>query len=189
MDTVIDNIALSLEDKKYQFQQKLEQLDMEPIVYKLMHHEDAPDWNLEEIDKNVELYKKFLLLNFIFPGGAIVPTKAIDTVWHYHILDTSKYMDDCQNLFGYFFHHFPYFGLRGAEDVQALADSFENTKLLFSEHFGIEFNPDAVGMDCRDDCISIPCGGPPDIKGEECQSISSKHLQFLLKVERPRPDR
>jgi hypothetical protein len=31
-----------------------------------------------------------------------------------------KYAEDCQNVFGYFLHHFPYFGMRGEEDAADL---------------------------------------------------------------------
>jgi hypothetical protein len=37
----------------------------------------------------------------------LVPTKAIDDVWHFHILDTQKYIEDCMELHGAVVHHFP----------------------------------------------------------------------------------
>lgn len=36
-----------------------------------------------------------------------VPNKQIDEMWHEHILDTRKYSDDCQTVFGYYLHHTP----------------------------------------------------------------------------------
>jgi hypothetical protein len=118
--------------------QKIDALDLEPIIFKLMLDEKGPQWTLEECDVYVNLYKKFLLLHLIYPENKLPPTKEIDWVWHFHILDTSKYMVDCDNIFGYYFHHFPYFGLRGSQDAQALAESFEITRTLFQEQFQID---------------------------------------------------
>ncbi|NJL09636.1 MAG: hypothetical protein HC908_03855, partial [Calothrix sp. SM1_7_51] len=66
----------------------------------------------------------------------IVPNKAVDQFWHQHILDTEKYYQDCQEVFGYFMHHFPYFGMRGENDKQALDAAFGETLTLLREQFG-----------------------------------------------------
>lgn len=168
--------------QKANIKARIESVDFECVVYKLMHDEDGPDWTLDECDTFVDLYKKYLFLNAVYPELNLPPTKEIDTVWHDHIFDTSKYMVDCDNIFGYFFHHYPYFGLNGAEDAKNLADSFEITKLLFKEHFEIDLM--LLGgqvMDCRDDCVSIPCGGPPNI-GNMTELDRAKLLAAL-----PRP--
>lgn len=60
----------------------------------------------------------------------------IDDFWHLHILDTQKYAEDCQVIFGYFLHHFPYFGMRGEEDAKNLSDSWEETCNLYQNRFG-----------------------------------------------------
>jgi hypothetical protein len=51
-------------------------------------------------------------------------------------LDTRKYALDCNNTFGYFVHHYPYFGERSEIDKEDLANSFEATQFLTSAHFG-----------------------------------------------------
>ncbi len=53
-----------------------------------------------------------------------------------HILDTRKYAADCETTFGYFLHHFPYLGLRGEEDAQALQAAFLEMQRLTVEEFG-----------------------------------------------------
>jgi hypothetical protein len=53
-----------------------------------------------------------------FPNEGAAPLFDVDIFWHYHILDTLKYAADCENVFGYFLHHFPYVGLRGADDEE-----------------------------------------------------------------------
>lgn len=35
------------------------------------------------------------------------PSKAVDIVWHTHILFTEKYFEDCDAIFGHYLHHLP----------------------------------------------------------------------------------
>jgi hypothetical protein len=77
-------------------------------------------------------------LIYFYPNRSLVPSQDIDHVWHHHILDTMKYAQDCQMLFGYFVHHFPYFGQRGESDRQNLQMAFKQTQSLFQEHFGTD---------------------------------------------------
>jgi hypothetical protein len=51
-------------------------------------------------------------------------------------MNTKAYDRDCNRVFGHYFHHFPYFGLRGEEDVQNLKQSFEQTKNFYFVTFG-----------------------------------------------------
>ncbi len=119
------------------FLQKLEELDLEPIAYKLMHPEAGAGWTRSQTSQAIVRYLMFLYLIYLYPNRQIIPTWEIDQVWHHHILDTNKYAQDCQMLFGCFIHHFPYFGLRDAVDRQNLHLSFQETKVLFEEHFGV----------------------------------------------------
>jgi len=169
------------------FYSRLDQLDFEPIIYKITHHHQGPGWTLAKADEVARLYKQYLTLCYLYPGIGNVPTQDIDTFWHYHILDTAKYQDDCQNLLGRFLHHFPYFGLRGTEDEQALTTAFEQTRALFAEHFGVVFS-EVKCEDCRDDCVSIPCGGP-DEYSPLSQGNGDQQLQFFLDQSRPTPVR
>jgi hypothetical protein len=70
------------------------------------------------------------------PETTVAPSKEIDKFWHAHILDTMKYAEDCQQVFGYFLHHFPYFGLRGADDAAQLAQAGEEMERLYRQEFG-----------------------------------------------------
>lgn len=110
-------------------------LDLEPIMVKLMDPEEGEGWSLEVVTDAVERYRRFLFLSVTEPVS-IVPTKNIDKVWHAHILDTSKYREDCANTFGFFLDHFPYFGMRSPEDRADLNRSFEHTTQLYTQHFG-----------------------------------------------------
>ncbi|WP_205588317.1 glycine-rich domain-containing protein [Helicobacter vulpis] len=66
-----------------------------------------------------------------------MPPKDVDAFWHYHILDTQKCAQDCQEIFGYFLHHFPYFGMRGDQDAQNLQDSWNSTCQKYLARFGM----------------------------------------------------
>lgn len=145
-----------LQDKELsRARDKINQIDLEPVLFTLVKREDWTLWDLEKA-KNVEnLYRSFLTLIALYPEKNIVPTKDIDTFWHTHILDTEKYIDDCNKVFGYYIHHFPYFGLRGAEDEKYANDSFKETCELFLEHFSIDL-VDSVAK-CSSHCRSA-CG-------------------------------
>ncbi|MEX1086972.1 MAG: hypothetical protein WD312_01060 [Candidatus Paceibacterota bacterium] len=115
----------------------IDSLDLDPIKVKLMDSEEGQGWSREKADQMEQAYKAFLYLNLKYPDQPIVPTGEIDAFWHQHILDTRKYAEDCQQVFGHMLHHFPYFGMRGEQDAQNLQNAFEETKHLFEEVFGI----------------------------------------------------
>ncbi|MDY6940266.1 MAG: hypothetical protein SWY16_21745 [Cyanobacteriota bacterium] len=119
------------------FINKLASLDLGPIAYKLMHPEDGRGWTQIEATSALVQYMRFLLLVFLYPDCTLVPTPEIDRVWHCHILDTAKYAEDTQMLFGRFLHHFPYMGARGEVDLEQLSQSFEQTQKLFERHFHV----------------------------------------------------
>jgi hypothetical protein len=99
--------------------QAIATLDLEPIKVKLMHEESGEGWTLEHANAVEFEYRRFLYLMHEFPTEQTAPLVDVDTFWHYHILDTMKYAADCQAVFGYFLHHFPYIGLRGEDDEAA----------------------------------------------------------------------
>lgn len=111
-------------------------LDLEPIKVKLMHRESGEGWSLDHVNAIEFEYRRFLYLMKRFPNEAAAPLQDIDTFWHYHILDTMKYAADCEAVFGYFLHHFPYIGLRGEDDLAAHARVGERMKELYEDTFG-----------------------------------------------------
>lgn len=119
--------------------QLIQQLDLGPIKVKLMDADEGEGWSMRQVNVAELWYKRFLVLNYMYPDETIVPDQVVDTFWHYHILDTRKYADDCQHIFGRFLHHFPYFGMRGKEDANELERSFANSESLFLAEFGESF--------------------------------------------------
>jgi len=83
-------------------------------------------------------------LSVTHPEETLAPSKDVDRFWHGHILDTLKYAEDCEKVFGYFLHHFPYFGMRGAEDAANLAAAAEHTKRLYQQEFSNTPNKEAA---------------------------------------------
>src|SRR5258707_9692475 len=114
----------------------IEALDLDPIKLKLMDHEEGQGWSREYTEKMAIAYKRFLTLLVTHPETPIAPSKDIDKFWHGHILDTMKYAEDCESIFGYFLHHFPYFGMRGEDDATALADAGQAMEQLYQREFG-----------------------------------------------------
>jgi hypothetical protein len=114
----------------------IDRLDLDPIKVKLMHDESGEGWSLERADAVEKEYRRFLYLMKKHPGEQAAPLMDVDTFWHYHILDTLKYAVDCEAVFGYFLHHFPYIGLRGAEDEAVHHAMGERMKDLYEETFG-----------------------------------------------------
>jgi hypothetical protein len=116
---------------------KIKELELGPIAYKLMHPETGEGLSYLQVSRALTRYLMFLCLVYLYPNVAIAPSQEIDQVWHQHILDTSKYAQDCQMLFGRFIHHFPYFGIRNEGDRQQLNAAFAQTQALFKQHFDI----------------------------------------------------
>lgn len=114
---------------------KVQAIDFTMLKRKLM---EEYGWTQEYCNEIEDLYCKFLALNIRYPDKKICPTGPIDQFWHAHIVDTIAYQKDCDQLFGQFLHHFPYFGMRGAEDKAHLEATFEESLSLFILHFGID---------------------------------------------------
>ena len=132
-------------------------LNLEPIIYKLMDEEEGEGWTLEQSLIAVEEYRRFLFLS-VTSAEIIVPTKFVDSVWHTHILDTRKYMDDCQQLFGFYLHHFPYFGMRGEEDQANLQAAFKKAADVYEAAFNQPYYVGIKGATCLGACGPNSCG-------------------------------
>lgn len=131
-------------------------LDLEPIMFKLMDPDDGEGWSQDEALAAVEEYRRFLFLT-VTSKAVIVPTKFVDAVWHTHILDTMKYMDDCERLFGFYLHHFPYFGMRGQEDKANLQKAFADAAAIYESAFASPYHVGINGASCGT-CGSNACG-------------------------------
>jgi hypothetical protein len=154
------------------FEDRLSALDLTPIINKLIDKREDVSWSRERAFRVAESYRQYLSLNFYFPSEIIVPTKEVDTFWHTHILDTRKYAKDCNSLFGFFLHHFPYFGSRGVEDKCNLEYEFLKTrnlyKLCFNSDPGILQNDLIRAAGCNPDEIRAAGCNPAEIRAAGC---------------------
>ena len=111
-------------------------------------------WDDERVEHALGEYKKFLALMLWYPEAVLVPSEAIDDVWHTHVLNTARYQADCETIFGRFQHHFPTFG--ESEEVQEEhLKGREETLRLFEEAFGA--TPESYGPNAYLRC-SGRCG-------------------------------
>jgi hypothetical protein len=116
--------------------QRVGSLDLAPIMYAVTEKIDGPHWPVVVARRAEAWYRQFLVIVGTYPTEMIVPTKLIDEFWHHHIVDTLKYVEDCDHLFGEYLHHFPYLGVRSPEDRQDWRVGFDRTLQLFREEFG-----------------------------------------------------
>jgi hypothetical protein len=96
----------------------IRQLDLTSVRRKVF--EDL-SWGSEKIDQAELEYRQFLYAlarkrqeDLISP-----PNPEVDEFWHRHILDTRKYREDCQLVFGHYMDHAPGLG----PEEQARADT------------------------------------------------------------------
>lgn len=101
-----------------------------------MDAEEGLGWTLDHAMRISAEYKKYLTLCLENPEAAVVPARDIDDFWHLHILDTRKYAEDCDKIFGSFLHHFPYFGMRGEEDARNLQKAWAESCNMYQQRFG-----------------------------------------------------
>jgi hypothetical protein len=93
-------------------------------------------WPAEQCSWAEDQYKKWLFLRRKHENQLLSPNTEIDKFWHEHILDTRAYFRDTARIFGYYQHHFPYFGARGDADLADLRAVWANTCRLFKREFG-----------------------------------------------------
>jgi hypothetical protein len=121
--------------------QAIIELDLDPIKVKLMHEPSGEGWTLEKANAIETEYRRFLYLSKTYPNEPVAPSEDVDTFWHYHILDTMKYAQDCQRIFGYFLHHFPYAGMRGEDDALTPERMAKRTRALYKQNFAESAGP------------------------------------------------
>ena len=123
--------ALSLEEAKTY----INSIDFSMIVDKIVK---TKRWKKADVLKMCELYKHYLFLKkkYAQSDQILPPSEEIDEFWHNHILDTKKYHQDCEKIFGFYLNHYPYLGMDGKTTDDDLQHFFENTQALHYKEFG-----------------------------------------------------
>jgi hypothetical protein len=132
-------------------------LDLTNVRMKLADGDEGAGLGWDQIDLMEAEYRKFLTLQLLHPGEDIVPCKIVDEMWHRHILDTAAYREDCDAIFGRFLDHFPYFGMRGEEDGQALEDAYAETLERYRAAFGEPPVDTWIRIDASSKCKRTAC--------------------------------
>ena len=122
-------------------------IDLNMVKKKLMDVKTGNGWTQAYCDDIESLYREFLLMVYLFPKKAIVPTREIDIFWHNHILDTKAYAKDCKKVFSKFIHHYPYSGMLDEDDANRQNDFFEETKKIYFNLFGRIYG--GIAMKCK----------------------------------------
>lgn len=133
---------------------RLELLDLGPIRFKLACPDEGKPWSRSKIAQVEIEYRRFLFLNAVSDEQVLVPTRDVDKFWHAHILDTRKYAQDCNAIFGHFLHHFPYLGARGPDDVRCLESANARSKAIYKLNFGESMPEDGEAVVCGSGCSS-----------------------------------
>ena len=117
--------------------------------------------DVEEVEVSVEEYRRFLILKMENLGVKLAPTSLMDKAWHMHILDTRRYAEDCDAMFGRFLHHHPsYKGVESEERGDVLIRASEMMAKLYSERFGHDPLDGGSGCNTDDDgsaCTGVSC--------------------------------
>lgn len=156
--------AVSFNRVETSFMDDINRIDFTMVKLKLQEPPyEGHGWSVSQAETAEIEYKRFLALKRMHPDKDIVPNRDVDIFWHQHILDTEKYAKDCEVIFGFFLHHFPYFGMNGPQDEQNLMDAFEETKQLYADNFGLDYlakptKPKrCVAPKCRTQCKPMKC--------------------------------
>lgn len=111
----------------------IDKIDFSKIIDKLVKYNG---WLKEDAYATCQQYRNFLFLIKKYPHEVLPPSEDMDEFWHNHILDTEAYINDCQAIFGFYKHHYPYFGIDDKSDMTTLNTAFEKTKTLYFTEFG-----------------------------------------------------
>ena len=118
-------------------------LDLESVKIRMMDPELGEGWTREYAEGIEQGYRNYLTMLAKYQDHAedILLSKDVDEFWHTHILQTMKYSDDCESVFGKYLHHNPHVGARKPEDLQKRAALAETTRRLYRQEFG---NADSI---------------------------------------------
>jgi hypothetical protein len=124
----------------------IQTLNLESVKLRVMDPELGEGWTRDYAESIEAAYKRYLVMQVKYPDDAenILLSKDVDEFWHTHILQTAKYADDCQNMFGNFLHHNPHVGKLSPAMQEKRAKAAEKTRQLYEWEFGGGQSADAA---------------------------------------------
>lgn len=90
--------------------QNLRDFDLTPITERVKRRRNVEEEQAEALEGK---FKKFTLMALEErgpeddPDKEIAPSELLDEYWHEFLLDTRRYHEYCDYVFGYFMHHNP----------------------------------------------------------------------------------
>lgn len=116
----------------------IQALDLESVKSRLTDADIGEGWTREHADGIEIAYKHYLTMLVKYPEDAddILLSEDVDEFWHTHILQTRKYLEDCQHVFGNFLHHEPHVGEVTTADIEKRTVQAEKTRRLYEQEFG-----------------------------------------------------
>jgi hypothetical protein len=120
------------------------------LVKAALRSEELVGVPARQLERDVRDYERFLLLAAAMPGEPLAPTRAIDRMWHLHMLHPRAYARDCASLLGDILDHDGGFGTT-EDEAPILARIFAQTASLWRAAYGEEYG--GVGVKCTHDCV------------------------------------
>jgi hypothetical protein len=116
----------------------IQALDLETVKIRMMDPVRGEGWTREYADSIELAYRTYLTMLVKYPDDAedILLSEDTDEFWHTHILQTIKYAEDCQEVFGNFLHHAPHIGEFTSADIEEREVQAEKTRRLYEREFG-----------------------------------------------------
>ncbi len=119
---------------------KVEGINLISILERLKFTSGMDDKTLRKAEI---LYRQYLHLRVKYPDEIIVAPKLADECWHAHILDSQRYVVDCNALFGDYLHH------NQGDPQELLNDGWNNCLRLYNQEFGVDL---IAGRDKAAEC-------------------------------------
>lgn len=116
----------------------IESLDLESVKARVTDPKLGEGWTREYADSIEVAFKHYLSMIVKYQDHAedILLSEDVDEFWHTYILQTMKYVDDCEAVFGTYLHHSPHVGEVTQADHQRRAALAEKTRELYQREFG-----------------------------------------------------
>jgi hypothetical protein len=102
-----------------------------------------PSWPNEQIELAIKSYRYYLFICRSYPTQEHSPHWITDEVWHNHILFTKCYIEDCDKIFGEYFHHTPVVA-NGTTERKVREGAYDNTRRHSILIFGNDADPEVL---------------------------------------------
>lgn len=118
----------------------IQALDLESVKSRVTDPKLGEGWSRAYADSIEVAYKNYLTMLVKYQDDAedLLLSEDVDEFWHTHILQTIKYTDDCEAVFGKYLHHAPHIGEVTETDLERRSALAEKTRRLYEKEFGKE---------------------------------------------------